>query len=428
MISLQEELKRLKKESANIKYNDALELVRASNISKAVEVMEESLKFDDKDGDILNLIGLCHYILCNFDKASAYWAKSLKLELESNRARYYLETLNSDEYKSFIEYYKLSLLYIDKFQYKDAIELLIQINKTHKDLIDPYAIIGISYNALGENQLAKQYLEKALSRDVDNIKYLKYLNKVNGSMPMDSKSSKAKSNNSSPKSKEFNYKVLALPLAALILIGGIFFYQKYTKDMKNISNELDKIKTENSKLEEQLKNKDEEEPVLAVDDNKESEKPEKDEKEEVEKEPVEKEEVEKQSEEKPEELSFSGREEDVLLDAMNFFRKKDYLAATKRFKYLIEKSSNDDLISESMYFAGLSFEIEKKPKEAAKYYKAYIDNYRKRSYYDDALYNYGLMLHENGDIKGAKKILNKLKVDEPSSEFINSKVRAILAD
>ncbi len=103
-----------------------------------------------------------------------------------------------------------------------------------------------------------------------------------------------------------------------------------------------------------------------------------------------------------------------------------YDEAIARFQYLIDKSSNEDIKAESLYFMALSFQNIEEHEKAGEHYRSYIDKYRDKSYYDDSLYNYGLMLYEKGDIESAKKILNRLKKDEPQSEFMNSKVRSIL--
>lgn len=377
-------------ELASIYYNNALDLIKDNNISKAVELIEKSLEYNYEDVQALNLMGIFQYMFCNFDKALLTWNKSLICDNTNNRARYYLESLNSEKFKGFLEYYNLSISYIDKFEYKAAIELLLEINKTNKDLIEPYALIGNCYYALQEHELAKKYLNQALAKDIDNIKYLKYLNKINTNIPL-----KSINNN-------LKYKILFTSMALVIVIISLAFYQKYNRDIKELSSELDKSKSEDAKVKEQVKNK---KDLNNIDKNNI---------------------VEIKDDTLNEDLSFSGSESEIFENAMKDFINGQYSESINMFKYLIDTGNNEDLVAESIYYIAVSFEKEKDNDKAGEYYSAYIDKYYGQNYYDDSLYNYGLMLHEKGDIEASKQVLYKLKKEVPESIFINTKVESIL--
>lgn len=396
MFFLQDELKKFKRKSVNTYYNKALDLVKDNNISEAVEVIEKSFENITEDVEILNLMGLCQYVLCNFDQASLYWNKSLLTSNIDNRAKDYVEYLNSDKFKNFIDYYNLSISYIDKLKYENAVELLLQINKTNEDLIEPYGLIGNCYYSLGEHDLAEKYLNEALRRDIANPKYLKYLNKISPDDSIDKKN------------KNINYKVLFGSSALFILLILVGFAWKYNKDVKAFNLELEKTKSEYNELKEEIEKQKNNDKVAKL---------EEDEKEEI---------LDKKEDEIVEELSYSGTDFEILQNAMKDFGDANYKQAINKLKYLIDLSNNDDIISESIYYTALSLEREKIHDEAEEYYKSYIDKYRDRTYYDDSLYNYGLMLHERGDIEGSKEILNRLKEEEGDSIFMNSKVRSIL--
>ena len=391
-------------ELGSMYYNNALDLAADNNISKAVELLEKSLEYNDKDIEALNLLGIFNYMLCNFNKASLNWNKSLKYNNQNNRADYYIKSLNSDKFKSFIEYYNLSIKYIERFQYEDAIELLLEINKTNKDLIEPYALIGNCYYALQQYDLCKQYFDKALSKDVDNIKYLKHLNTINSSIPL-----KTKGKN---KDLSFHFKIASALFAMLIVILAVVFYRNYNKNIRELRLELEKSKTEYSKLKDELNSEKEDEKIKTEEDKNNI---------------IQGETTKDETEDIPRKvLNFTGTEAEIFEEAMGAYKGEKYEEAIDKLKYLIDKGTNEDLVAESTYFIAVLFEKQSDYDKAEEYYKSYINAYAERSYYDDSLYNYGLMLYENGDIEASKKILKKLKKDEPESEFVNSKVRSIL--
>ena len=76
ILNLQQELKNntnelskeIKLESFN-KYNNALELSKKSYITTAIKLVDEALKLNPKDADILNLRGLLKLLKCDFAKA-----------------------------------------------------------------------------------------------------------------------------------------------------------------------------------------------------------------------------------------------------------------------------------------------------------------------------------------------------------------------
>ncbi len=396
---MQDELKFYKEKSVNRYYKDGLNLVKNNNISKALKLMEKSLEDISDDTQVLNLMGLCEYVLCNFERAILNWNKSLMFSNDDNRARYYLDALKDEEHKNFIEYYGLAVDYIDSLRYREAMEILFEVNKTNRELIEPYALIARSYYGLKEYELAKEYLEQALIKDRENSRYLQDLNQVNNKLT------------SNIKNKNITYSLLFSLIAFIVLVWSLSFHKKYRNDIQALSAEIDKNKSEYTKLQEEFK--------------KEKEKSKKDEVAEENTE-IEKEAGEKEETKPEEEMSFKGSQLDILKDAMSQLGDGKYKEAIARFQYLIDKSSNEDIKAESLYFMALSFQNIKEHEKAGEHYRSYIDKYRDKSYYDDSLYNYGLMLYEKGDLESAKKILNRLKKDEPQSEFMNSKVRSIL--
>lgn len=401
-------------ELSNIHYNDALELARNNNISKAMELLERSLEYNPEDKEVLNLIGLLSYFYCNFDKAVLNWNRSIRVSNVDNRSQYYLAFLKSDDFKGFIEYYNLAISYIDKFQYDEAIELLLKITRENKELIEPYSIIGNCYFALGKYQEARKYFLEALSRDIENVKYLKYLNKINRNHTL---------GNGPRKDSSLKYKVAIASMAVVILVGSIIFYTSYNKKADRfLADDNAQGQEVNNSIDETDKNREKnEEPI----EDKENEEGETEEAEETENtQPAKIEEIE-QEESSREEPNFDGSEFDILKEGIDEFEVGNYSKSIGRFTYLVENASSQDIVAEATYHLAVSLQLEGKLKEAGGYYNNYIGKYSDKTYYDDSLYNYGLMLYENGQEARAKEVLGKLREVEETI-FMNSKVEKIL--
>lgn len=389
-------------EISNTYYNNALDCVKDNKISKAVKLLEKCLRYYARDIESLNLMGICEYMLCNFDKAYFYWCKSLTYDTENNRAGYYLDFLNSDEFKVLIEKYNLAIDNINNLKYEDAINLLKEITKLNTELVEPYIISGLCYYKLGKYDLAKEYIQCALSMDKENAKCLIYLNEMN-----------SKYITSGDKNNKFNNKIIGACCIIVFLLIAIYvlYYEHYKyiqissklieyKNKLNDSNlALEKSKAEYSKAENELKNEKQKNDVFNIEDNK-----------------------------GVNNKKFNGSESEIFKNGILNFKNQEYSQAIDNFKYIVSDGIEEDLVAESTYYLAVCCEKKENYKMAEKYYNTYISNFVGENYYDDSLYNYGLMLYRQGYKDNAKKVLKKLQQQFPNSIFVNSKVRYILSN
>lgn len=317
---------------SNIYYNNALDLVKNNEISKAVELIEKCLKYYAKDVQALNLMGLCQYILCDFDKAYFYWSKSLVCDDKNNRAKYYLDVLNSDNFKMVIQKYNSAIDSINNFRYKDAINTLEEISQSNKELIEPYVIIGLCYYELREYNLAKKYIQHALTIDKDNSKYLIYLNEINSKNISDSKNGM------------FKYKIVASILVFLLTITSTLYYQshnkyikisnqttKYQENMQKYSMALDTIKTDYNKLKNELEDEKQKNNMLNT-------------------------KIKLENKEINNNKIFSGSESEIFENAIVDFKNQKYDESIDRFQYIISKGVEEILVAESTYYIAACYE------------------------------------------------------------------------
>jgi tetratricopeptide (TPR) repeat protein len=163
------------KKSAYILYDNALKAVSENNISEALSYLNQSVEICGEDKDTLNLLGLCHYSLCDFDLARQYWSMILAADKEDNRAERYLEYLNSQETVKLILEYRLGLKSLSDKPAGKGIQVFLTIIKQYPDLVEPYLIAGLYYYNARRYAKAAGYWTKVLKLDRGNPKAGKYL-------------------------------------------------------------------------------------------------------------------------------------------------------------------------------------------------------------------------------------------------------------
>lgn len=384
-------------ENSQSYYNCALKYLNDKQVLNAYEMLLKSINFYSKDVDALNLLGLTCYMLCDFDKAKYYWAKSKSINEDNNRAIYYLNIMESEKFELLICEYNNAIDLIDKSNYKEAITKLDLIIDMDDDLIEPYAIIGLCYLALDDYNMAKSYIKKALSKDRNNIRYLYYLDEINELIFSDK--------------PNFNHKILFSASALLTIILLVLFineqskyrqavnrYMVYEQKYNNLNIALSNKENELKDLEDKLmfeKNK-YKDINLKVN--------------------------------SPKDKYFSENENDLFKKAYNNLKNGKYEEAIEQFSFITSRGIEEYIVAESLYLLSVSYERIEDYVNADKYYEEYIRRFPGRNYYDDSLYNYGLLLYKSGNIEKAQEILFKLKEEMPESIFVNSKVEFILND
>lgn len=377
-------------ELSNKYYNDSLKLVQDNKISTAIKNLEKALKYYCRDVDTLNLMGLCKYKLCDFAGACFYWHKSLEYRPDNNRAQHYLDILEGEEFKEILEIYNEGISNYNKGNYEESIKILREINRKNEEWIEPYIILALSYYNIKDYSSAKVYLEEGISKDVGNNKYLSYLLKFK---------------NSKKNTEIFNkrsimvYATMGLAIIAMTLIAS-----KNYKSYNATINELDSYKNRTTVLEEQLEESKSAYDKLLLDISN----------------------ISSEKKENVESTEIIENEEEIFNVAIDKFEEEKYSEAIEKLTYLCNKGKEEIYVAEGTYYLAVSLEKTGDYEGAYKWYKNYIDKFKDKNYYDDSLYNCGLMLYNEGKIDESKEILAKLINDAPDSIFVNSRVSEIL--
>ncbi|KGM97624.1 hypothetical protein ADU90_00250 [Clostridium botulinum] len=376
-------------EISGIYYNNALKFIHENNISKAVVYIKKSLKLYSKDFEALNLMGICQYILCDFDKAYFYWNKSIECNDEDNRAKEYIKILKSRKFSRIIGLYNEALEEIKNSQYKEGIEKLDHIIDEEKNFLEPYIIIGLCYYMLGKYNISKKYIEDALKIDKKNEKCLLYLREINDKRNV--KIIKYKSNKTS--------KVVAsISTLLLITLSGVLYknHSSYIKVKNNLAEYQQKYNINNVQFK-LIKNK-----YNQLNSQ-----------------------IQKNQQKIKEKFNVKNDNE-IFNESILHYKDKNFKLALDGFTYVSDKGLDEDLVAESTYFSAVCYEKLLELNKSEKFYCKYINKYKNKNYYDDALYNYGIMLYRQGKKDKAKDILYLLQKEVSNSIFINKTVKMIL--
>ena len=158
--------KELKIESYK-KYNEALNLASRNYITTATEIIEKASELNPKDVDILNLRGLLKLLKCDFSKSfeSFYTAMCYG---NNELSRKYVDILSSDEFKVFLGRYNHSIRFINEDLNQESIHILNNIIEEDPDLIEPYVILALLYDKMGNLKKKEYYLDRLEQVDKDN--------------------------------------------------------------------------------------------------------------------------------------------------------------------------------------------------------------------------------------------------------------------
>ncbi|MDB8790940.1 tetratricopeptide repeat protein [Romboutsia sp. 1001216sp1] len=384
--------KELKLESYK-RYNNALDLSLKGYLTSAYELIEKAIEINPKDVDILNLKGLLTLLKCDFAKAfeSFYTAMCYG---NNELSRKYVDMLSSDEFKVFLGRYNHSIRFINEEMNQESIHILENMIDDDPDLIEPYIILSLIYDKIGNVKKREHYLSRLREVDKDNPLF------ENKKEDKEEKKEDIKPKKKSKNSKPF----LIFGVCLLLALGAYHMYSKNKIDklnekLSNHEQELDKADKKLNEKEQEIKEKEKE-----LDNAK--------------------------SENKKEDTQVIVSDEETLYNkAVDESKDKNYKEAIKNFEYIVSQGKSKKYISEAVYQLALLNEKIGNDDEAVKYYKKYINTYTKNDqYYDDAFYQLGMLYYKMGDLKDAKNTFYGLKNEVPDSMYNNSKVNDILKE
>lgn len=373
-------------------YNTALDQITNHQVSDAILSLEKAIKYQAMDKDILSVMGICQYMDSSFDKAKFYLEKSLYLEEKQPDIQQLYMNIISKKFSEVLNNYNEAIDLLQRTQYSEAIRMLMNIRKECRDWHEIDALISFAYGLQKKWKSAIKYMREAYKKDCTNKYYIQYLdiyNQENGN-----------------KHRKIN-KVLELSVVLLIIGIGVCG-SRVVKQFKEKEDIL--IQQENS-YKEQVKNY-----------------------EELEGEFIRREEewLNNQMqqtasivEDDPIKIT-SYNEYEAFRKGVKYYRQQEYEEAMVYLQPVVKQCTNEKLVKEAIFFLAKAYQQNGKYEEAKENYEHYIKVGEDCNYYDDVLYEYGMMLYHMGELEESKKTLQKIIDRVPDSIFNNSRVQYVI--
>lgn len=398
ILNLKHKTKKQKKDTRELKlesykkYNEALNMIQRKFMTSAIDIIEEALELNPKDVDILNLKGLLKLLKCNFDEAFESFYKSSCYD-NNELAKKYVSILSSEEFNIFLSRYNHAVRFVNNEFYQESIQILENIRTEEPELIEPYLILHLIYEKLGNNVKANEYMDKLREVDKDNLLFEKEIVKT---------PKKEEEKKESPKKQKSHMPLYTLIAVLVLAIGALYLNNK-----KKLNNLNDQVAAKEEKLTETSEKLDKT----------------KDELKEV------KTETDKTKEDQSKSEVIVGDEEELFNKAMDLKKEGKNEEAIKYLELVVKNGKTKKYISESIYQLAQLNEKTKNNEEAIKYYKKYVNTYKPSdNYYDDSYYNMGMIYYKQGELEKAQQTFYSLRAEDPDSMYNNSQVESILKE
>lgn len=173
--------------ASNAYYNDALEKAGVRDLSGAIESLKVSLRFNKRNMDARNLLGLIYFEMGEVVAALTEWVISKNYHAKENRAGYYLDEVQNnrarlDTINQTIKKYNQALLYCRQDSRDLAVIQLKKVLSMNPKLVQGHQLLALLYIQEGKYDLAKKSLRNAGKIDANNKTTLRYLRQVNAEL------------------------------------------------------------------------------------------------------------------------------------------------------------------------------------------------------------------------------------------------------
>lgn len=444
-------------------YKAGMNSIKNNNVSDAVDDLKLCLKFNSKNVSALNLLGLAYYLKCRFDKAEKTWRKSLSLQRNNNKARDYLELITKEDFKKIRKEYK-NILFSDEASQNQKKSFLKKLIEEYDELIEPYVILGLLYKKEGNYEEALKYFYQAYDLDSGNQNIKNYIMQCE----KDDKNSNAFNFKSQTNKKSALIAgIIAVSLFAVFLnlsglsplswiennIRGFEFAQSETEEKNLEQNNSQNINDDSSAARENndstsegsiSKNNFNSTEVAADKNNNDNSNQATGSLGQLNEldllqyqnnefflsfkniQELKEREAAKRKLDEANTFLEEGTEQQLFNLGMDYFSRQEYQDASDIFNSIYNLTETDYLRRESLFLLARSHDQMDNYQSAEHFYRIYLNEYNDSNYYDEALYNLGLMLNMAGEVEKSKEILERLRREDPYSEYNNSHVYEIL--
>lgn len=169
--------------AANYHYNQGLYKARIRDLSGAAVSLRMSLKYNKRQTDARNLLGLVYYQMGEIVDALSEWVISVHFKSQGNVARNYIKKVQNNPGKlqvinTTIQKYNLALRYLEEGNQDLAVIELKKVVNLNPNYIRAYQLLGLLYIHHKQYAAARKILSRALKLDRNNITTVRYMNEL----------------------------------------------------------------------------------------------------------------------------------------------------------------------------------------------------------------------------------------------------------
>lgn len=169
---------------SNRLYNSGLEKANVRDLSGAILTLNEALKYNKKNTDARNLLGLCYFERGEVVLALSEWVISRNYDSKKNIADEYIAQLQSspaqlESINQTIKKYNQALNYCYQNSQDLAIIQLKKVLSVNENLISGYQLLALLYIETEEYEKARRTLLRAIRIDTNDTITQRYLKEVN---------------------------------------------------------------------------------------------------------------------------------------------------------------------------------------------------------------------------------------------------------
>jgi tetratricopeptide (TPR) repeat protein len=168
---------------SNMYYNQGLDKAQIRDMSGAIDLLERSLKFNKRNIDARNLLGLVYFETGEVVAALSEWIISKNIMPEDNIASEYIDRVQAnpnrlETIQQTIKRYNRALNACRAGEYDVAVIMLKKVVAANPKLIKAYYLLSLLYMKQGDYEKARKVLKKAAPIDRTNATSLRFFKEI----------------------------------------------------------------------------------------------------------------------------------------------------------------------------------------------------------------------------------------------------------
>ncbi|MGI6412935.1 MAG: tetratricopeptide repeat protein [Syntrophomonadaceae bacterium] len=382
---------------------DALERFQKRDISGVLDKLNEAVEVEPDNIEAINLMGSCHYVLGNFEKAEACWNTVISLEPSNQGAAMKLAAFNSPSFRFWLKRFNEAVSRVENRDYEGAKAILRILLKENDGFVIVYQLLGLCYLATSDKGSAIKTWKKGLEIDVANPSLLSYINSssslVKNLAPNDGQGQYVKKAGWLGKSS-WVWGISAALFIALLVQAGLFV--KSSKASKATIEEMkSKIHVLSNQVQEQANFS------MVPDQNNEVQGSGQD------------------TDPSPdlEEVNYNpGQEDQFYSQGYSAYMAGNWEQAIENLGAVVQMQTGSYMNREALYYLGRTHYLIRDYKNAEKYYSQYLNEFKDSNYYDDSFYYLGCTYYQMGNLEKAREVFDGFQKAFPLSGYNSTEI------